>query len=57
LKPTDGLYYFNRGLVHARLMNFDNAIQDFTDGIKYIKTGETHFKALFHRGNCYRQKK
>lgn len=57
LKPTDGLYYFNRGLVHARLMSFDNAIKDFTDGIKYIKTGQTHFKALFHRGNCYRQKK
>ncbi len=21
----------------------------------YIKGGEPHFKALFHRGNCYRQ--
>ena len=39
LKPTDGLFYFNRGLVHARLMNFNNAIQDFSEGIKYIKTG------------------
>lgn len=36
-------------------MNFMNAIQDFSEGIKYIKTGDTHFKALFHRGNCYRQ--
>lgn len=36
-------------------MNFKNAIEDFTEGIKYIKSGETHFKALFHRGNCYRQ--
>lgn len=55
LKPNDGFYYFNRGLVHARLMNFTHAIQDFTEGLKYIKTGETNFKALFHRGNCYRQ--
>lgn len=52
---NDGINYFNRGLVHARLMNFDNAIKDFTEGIKYIKSGQTHFKALFHRGNCYRQ--
>lgn len=39
LKPNDGINYFNRGLVHARLMNFNNAIQDFTEGIKYIKGG------------------
>lgn len=26
LKPTDGLYYFNRGLVNARLMYFSKAI-------------------------------
>ncbi len=36
---NDGINYFNRGLVHARLMNFDNAIKDFTEGIKYIKSG------------------
>lgn len=30
LKPNDGLYHFNRGLVHARLMNFENAVADFT---------------------------
>lgn len=36
-------------------MNYTHAIQDFTDGLKYIKSGETSFKALFHRGNCYRQ--
>lgn len=53
IKP-DGIYYFNRGLVHQRLTDFKEAIEDFTNGIKYIKSGETHFKALFHRGNCYR---
>jgi len=55
LRPTDGFYYFNRGLVYARLMNFTSAIQDFTEGLKTIKAGDTYFKALFHRGNCYRQ--
>jgi tetratricopeptide (TPR) repeat protein len=51
------LYYFNRGMIHARLMNFELAIDDFTSGIKHIKSDqtETNFKALFHRGNCYRQ--
>ena len=54
-KPHDGFYYFNRGLVYARLMNFTKAIDDFSQGLKYIKSGDTNFKALFHRGNCYRQ--
>lgn len=26
LKPNDGFYFFNRGLVHARLMNYTHAI-------------------------------
>ena len=38
LKP-DGIYFFNRGLVHQRLMNFEKAIEDFSNGIKYIKSG------------------
>jgi hypothetical protein len=38
LKP-DGIYYFNRGLVHQRLMAYELAIEDFTNGIKYLKSG------------------
>ena len=56
MKPHDGFYYFNRGLVLARLMNFTEAIKDFSKGLDEIKiAGDTRFKALFHRGNCYRQ--
>ena len=56
MKPHDGFYYFNRGLVLARLMNFTEAIKDFSKGLDEIKIGgDTKFKALFHRGNCYRQ--
>ena len=33
MKPHDGFYYFNRGLVLARLMNFTEAIKDFSKGL------------------------
>ena len=39
MKPHDGFYYFNRGLVLARLMNFTEAIKDFSKGLDEIKIG------------------
>jgi len=46
-------YYFERALVYIDLEQYDHAVSDFTSALDR-RLGSTLFKALFHRGVCYR---
>lgn len=53
-KSNDGMLFLQRALVFARLENYNKAIEDYIQALKYLKDTNSQFKAHFHMGNCYR---
>ena len=53
LKSNDAIIYYNRGLVHFNIDEYDNAISDYT---KAIQLKPDYADAYYHRGLTYSSK-
>jgi len=53
--PSNGTYYYNRGIVKSKLEKLEEAVEDYNKALEYIIETQLQFNTKFSKGICLRR--